>query len=256
MVYLKTHNEIDLMRKSSQLVARTHSELAKVIKPGITSLYLDKLAEEFIRDNGGVPAFKGYNGFPNTLCVSKDEEVVHGIPSNKEMSEGSILSIDCGVLMNGFYGDSAYTFPVGKISKEKERLLDITKEALDRGVLAASCGNTIGDIGYVIQSFAESHGYSVVRELVGHGIGKKLHESPEVPNYGKKGEGVLIEEGMVLAIEPMVNVGVSDVIQKADGWTIITKDGLPSAHFEYTIAIRKHETEILSPFHLIEESLN
>ena len=256
MIYLKTYKEIDLMRESSYLVARTHSELAKFIKPGINSLYLDKLAEEFIRDNGGVPAFKGYNDFPNTLCVSQDDEVVHGLPSNKEIKEGSILSIDCGVLMNGFYGDSAYTFAVGDISYEKKKLLNITKEALNIGVLAATCGNTIGDIGYAIQEFTESNGYSVVKELVGHGIGKGLHEEPEVPNYGKKGEGNILEEGMVLAIEPMVNIGSPNVIQKKDGWTIVTQDGLPSAHFEYTIAIKKDITEVLSPFDLIENVLN
>ena len=256
MIYLKTFEEINLIRESAQLVARTHAELAKIIQPGITSLYLDKIAEEFIRDNGGLPGFKGYNNFPNTLCVSEDNEVVHGIPSNKEIKEGSILSIDCGVIMHDFYGDSAYTFAVGEISEDKKRLLSVTKEALDRGVLAASCGNTIGDIGFSIQDFAESHGYSVVKDLVGHGIGKNLHEEPEVPNYGLKGTGQVLREGMVLAVEPMVNLGTADVVQKQDGWTIATKDGLPSAHFEYTIAIKKDETEILSPFNLIEDILN
>ena len=256
MVFLKTHKEIDIMRESSLLVARTHAELAKVIRPGITSLYLDSLAEEFIRDNGGVPGFKGYNDFPYTLCVSENEEVVHGMPSNKEIKNGTILSIDCGVLMNGYYGDSAYSFAVGEVSQEKKRLLAVTKEALDRGVIAAKCGNTIGDIGFTIQSFVESHGYSVVRELVGHGIGQKLHESPEVPNYGFKGMGSVLEDGMVLAIEPMINLGSAEVQQKEDGWTIVTKDGQPSAHFEYTIAIKRDKTEILSPFDLIENVLN
>ena len=238
------------------LVARTHAELAKVIRPGITSLYLDNLAEEFIRDNGGLPGFKGYNDFPYTLCVSQNEEVVHGMPSNKEIKNGTILSIDCGVLMNGYYGDSAYSFSVGELTQEKKRLLDVTKEALDRGVIAAKFGNTIGDIGFTIQNFAESHGYSVVRDLVGHGIGKQLHESPEVPNYGKKGMGSILEDGMVLAIEPMINLGSPDIIHKNDGWTIVTKDGLPSAHFEYTVAIKKDKTEVLSPFNLIENVLN
>tara|TARA_Y100001968_G_C19335430_1_gene706597 strand:+ start:30 stop:800 length:771 start_codon:yes stop_codon:yes gene_type:complete len=256
MVYLKTHNEIDLMRESSQLVARTHAELAKVIKPGISSLYLDKIAEEFIRDNGGEPGFKGYNGFPSTLCISRDNEVVHGMPSKEELAEGSIVSIDCGVLMNGFYGDSAYTFAVGDISEEKKRLLQITKKALDLGVSAAIYGNTIGDIGFSIQQFTESKGYSVVKELVGHGIGKNLHESPEVPNYGYQGKGMRLEDGMVLAVEPMINIGSEEVIQKDDGWTIETRDGLPSAHFEYTIAITKEKTEILSSFELIEDVLN
>jgi len=253
MIYLKTFEEINLIRESAQLVARTHAELAKIIQPGITSLYLDKIAEEFIRDNGGLPGFKGYNNFPNTLCVSEDNAVVHGIPSNKEIKEGSILSIDCGVIMHDFYGDSAYTFAVGEISEDKKRLLSVTKEALDRGVLAASCGNKIGDIGFSIQDFAESHGYSIVKELVGHGIGKNLHESPEIPNYGEKNSGLILESGMVLAIEPMVNLGTADVIQKADGWTIETSDGLPSAHFEYTIAITKDKTDILSSFSLIED---
>ena len=207
MIYLKTYKEIDLMRESSQLVSRTHAELAKVIKPGVTSLYLDQIAEEFIRDNGGVPGFKGYNDFPSTLCISEDHKVVHGIPSNKELKQGSILSVDCGVIMNGFYGDSAYTFAVGEISDEKQKLLNVTKEALERGVSAAICGNNIGDIGFTIQRFAESNGYSIVKELVGHGIGKNLHESPEVPNYGKEGTGPVLEEGMVLAVEPMINLG-------------------------------------------------
>lgn len=256
MIFLKTYKEIDIMRESSLLVARTHAELAKVIRPGITSLYLDNLAEEFIRDNGGLPGFKGYNDFPYTLCVSQNEEVVHGMPSNKEIKNGTILSIDCGVLMNGYYGDSAYSFSVGELTQEKKRLLDVTKEALDRGVIAAKFGNTIGDIGFTIQNFAESHGYSVVRDLVGHGIGKQLHESPEVPNYGKKGMGSILEDGMVLAIEPMINLGSPDIIHKNDGWTIVTKDGLPSAHFEYTVAIKKDKTEVLSPFNLIENVLN
>ena len=255
MVYLKTDQEINLIRESSLLVSRTHAELAKVIKPGINTLQLDKIAEEFIRDNGGVPGFKGYNGFPNTLCISKDNEVVHGIPLDMEVEEGAILSIDCGVLMNGFYGDSAFTYPVGDVSNEKVQLLDVTREALDRAVLSATCGNTIGDIGYTIQRFAEDSGYSVVKELVGHGIGQQLHESPEVPNYGKKGKGTVLEEGMVLAIEPMNNIGAAGVLQKKDGWTIVTKDGSPSAHFEYTVAIKKDVTEILSPFTLIENVL-
>ena len=256
MVYLKTDQEINLIRESSLLVSRTHAELAKVIKPGINTLQLDKIAEEFIRDNGGVPGFKGYNGFPNTLCISKDNEVVHGIPLDMEVEEGAILSIDCGVLMNGFYGDSAYTFPVGDISEDKKRLLDVTKKALDLAVSVAVCGNTLGDIGFAIQDFTESNGYSIVKELVGHGIGKDLHEAPEVPNYGQKGKGLTLEEGMVLAIEPMVNIGTDGVFQKEDGWTIETKDGLPSAHFEYTIAITKNKTEILSSFKFIEDILN
>ena len=194
MIYLKTFEEINLIRESAQLVARTHAELAKIIKPGITSLYLDQIAEEFIRDNGGLPGFKGYNNFPNTLCISEDNEVVHGLPSHKEIKEGSILSIDCGVIMNDFYGDSAYTFAVGEISEDKKQLLSVTKEALERGVSAAMCGNKIGDIGFSIQDFAESHGYSVVKDLVGHGIGKNLHEAPEVLNYVIRGTGEVLTE--------------------------------------------------------------
>ena len=256
MVYLKKDYEINLMRESALLVSRTHAELAKVIRPGINSLFLDNLAEEFIRDNGGVPGFKGYNGFPNTLCVSQDNEVVHGIPSEKEIQAGAILSIDCGVIMNGFYGDSAYTFAIGDISEEKKQLLHVTKKALNLGVMAAIYGNTIGHIGAAIQNYTESQGYSVVKELVGHGIGKNLHEEPEVPNYGIEGSGPLLEDGIVLAIEPMVNIGSADVFQKEDGWTIETQDGLPSAHFEYTVAITKNKTEILNSFELIEKEIN
>ena len=256
MIYLKTYEEIELMRECAILVSRTHAELAKVIKPGINSLYLDNLAEEFIRDHGATPGFKGYNGFPNTLCVSQDHQVVHGLPSKKEIAEGSILSVDCGVLMNDFYGDSAYTFSVGEISFEKQALLNATKEALDLGVSEAVYGNKIGDIGHTIQKYAESKGYSVVKELVGHGIGKQLHEAPEIPNYGFKNMGEKIDHGMVLAIEPMINLGSAAIQQKSDGWTIETQDGMPSAHFEYTIAVTKDKTEVLSQFNLIEKHLN
>ncbi len=255
MIKLKTYNEIELIRESANLVVQTHAMLAKLIKPGINSLYLDKVAEEFIRDNGGIPGFKGYNNFPFTLCVSPDEEVVHGLPSGKEIKNGTILSIDCGVLMNGFYGDCAYSFAVGELSDEKRKLLDVTKESLERGVLAAKYGNTIGDIGFTIQKFAETNGFSVVKELVGHGIGKQLHEAPEVPNYGNEGLGSVLEDGLVIAIEPMINMGAPEIVQKSDGWTIVTKDRAPSAHFEYTVAVKKGKTEVLSPFNIIEENL-
>ena len=256
MIYYKTEEEIDLVRKSSLLVASTHAEIAQRIKPGINTLYLDKIAEEFIRDNGGIPAFKGYSGFPNTLCVSPNEQVVHGIPNKIALEDGDILSVDCGVLMNGYYGDSAFTYSVGSISSELEKLLRITKESLYRGISKAIAGNTIGDIGNAIQSYVEENGYSVVRELVGHGIGEKLHESPEVPNYGIKGAGIKLKEGLIIAIEPMINLGKKEVLQHSDGWTITTLDNKPSAHFEHTIVVRDGRAEILSSFEEIEKKLN
>ena len=220
MIYYKTEEEIDLIRESSLLVAKTHAEIAGLINPGISTLELDKIAEEFIRDNGGIPAFKGYNGFPNTLCMSPNSQVVHGIPNDNILQDGDILSVDCGVLMNGYYGDSAYTYEVGEVDYQSKQLLKVTKDSLYKGIDMAISGNRIGDIGYAVQNYAESFGYGVVRELVGHGIGKNLHESPEVPNYGKKGNGMLLREGLVIAIEPMVNMGKRDVIQHRDGWTI------------------------------------
>ena len=251
----KSLEEIELIRESALLVSKTLGLIAKEIKEGVTTLYLDKLAEEFIRDNGGIPGFKGYNGFPNTLCISKDSAVVHGIPLDMEVEEGAILSIDCGVLMNGFYGDSAYTFAVGEISPEKRRLLDITKEALNQGVLAAKSGNTVGDIGFSIQKFVESHGYSIVKELVGHGIGKNLHEEPNVPNYGKSGKGIKLSKGLVIAVEPMLNIGSSAVCTSEDGWTVLTQDGSLSAHFEHTVAVGLDGPDILSDFEIIENEI-
>mgnify|MGYP001454748235 CR=1 FL=1 len=256
MIYYKTEEEIDLVRNSSLLVAKTHAEIASLINPGITTLDLDKIAEEFILDNGGLPAFKGYGGFPNTLCVSPNEQIVHGIPNNDILVEGDILSVDCGVLMDGFYGDSAYTYKVGDVDNLKNKLLDITKKALYKGIEQAVVGNRIGDIGYAIQKYAEESGYSVVRELVGHGIGRNLHESPEVPNYGSKGKGELLKEGLVIAIEPMINMGTRDILQHNDGWTITTFDNQPSAHFEHTVAVRNKKAEILSSFEEIEKKLN
>ena len=253
---LKTKKDIDYIRKSSSLLVRTHAELAKYIKPGVSSLFLDNLAEEFIRDNGGVPAFKGYNGFPNTLCVSPDSEVVHGIPNKKNVISGTILSIDCGVILDGYFSDCAYTYEIGDVSNENKKLLEITRESLDKATSVAKVGNYLGDIGYAIQNYAEFFGYGVVRELVGHGVGKALHEPPEVPNYGKKNSGMLIKSGFVLAIEPMINLGLKDIITESDGWTIKTKDGKPSAHFEYTVAITDDGVEVLTPFDLIDESLN
>ena len=256
MVYLKTDEEIELLRESSLLVGKTLAEVAKRIGPGVHTLDLDKVAEEFIRDNGATPGFKDYNGFPNTLCVSKNEAVVHGIPDKKPLQEGDIVSVDCGTLMNGFYGDSAYTFQIGEVAEETKKLLEVTKESLMLGIEKAIVGMRVGDIGFAVQQCAESNGYGVVRELVGHGVGKNLHESPEVPNYGRKGRGMKLIDGLVIAIEPMINLGVKEVMQAKDGWTIVTKDGKPSAHFEHTVAVRKGKADILSTFDYIEEALN
>ena len=256
MIYLKTPEEIALLRASNQLVGKTLAEVAKHIRVGVTTLELDKIAEDFIRSNGALPGFLGYGGFPNTLCVSVNDQVVHGIPSNYALKEGDIVSVDCGVLQNGFYGDSAYTFCVGKVDEKVKKLLKITKESLSLGIDSAQHGNRIGDIGFAIQQHCQKAGFSVVRKLVGHGVGRNLHEDPEVPNFGKKGQGVLLKEGMVIAIEPMINMGNRDVVQEKDGWTIRTIDRKPSAHFEHTIAVRKGKAEILSTFDYIEEVLN
>ena len=256
MIYLKTPEEIALLRASNQLVGKTLAEVAKHIRVGITTLELDKIAEDFIRSNGALPGFLGYGGFPNTLCVSVNDQVVHGIPSNYALKEGDIVSVDCGVLQNGYYGDSAYTFCVGKVDEKVKKLLEITKESLSLGIDSAQHGNRIGDIGFAIQQHCQKAGFSVVRKLVGHGVGRNLHEDPEVPNFGKKGQGVLLKEGMVIAIEPMINMGNRDVVQEKDGWTIRTIDRKPSAHFEHTIAVRKGKAEILSTFDYIEEVLN
>ena len=256
MIYYKTEEEIDLIRNSSLLVAKTHAEIAGLIKPGITTLALDKIAEEFIRDNGGVPAFKGYGGFPNTLCMSPNDQVVHGIPDDRVLEDGEILSVDCGVVMNGYFGDSAFTYEVGEVDAETKQLLKVTKESLYKGIEQAVAGNRIGDIGYAVQQHAESFGYGVVRELVGHGLGENLHESPEVPNYGRRGRGVMLKEGLVIAIEPMINMGTKRIMQHNDGWTITTNDSKPSAHFEHTIVVRKGKAEILSSFEEIEKKIN
>jgi len=256
MIYYKTEEEIELVRNSSLLVAKTHAEIAGLIEPGITTLELDKIAEKFIRDNGGVPAFKGYGGFPNTLCMSPNDQVVHGIPNDRVLENGEILSVDCGVVMNGYYGDSAFTYEVGDVDAETKQLLKVTKESLYKGIEQAVAGNRIGDISYAVQQHAENFGYGVVRELVGHGVGKNLHESPEVPNYGRRGRGVMLKEGLVIAIEPMINMGTKRITQHNDGWTITTIDNKPSAHFEHTIVVRKGKAEILSSFKEIEEKIN
>jgi methionyl aminopeptidase len=256
MLYLKTDEEVGLLRESNLLVSRTLAVIASEIRPGITTLYLDRIAETFICDNGAVPGFKGYGGFPNTLCTSVNDEVVHGIPSDYVLKEGDILSVDCGVILNGWYGDSAYTFPVGEISKELKRLLDFTRASLEEGVKAAIAGNRVGDISNAVQTMAESGGYSVVRELVGHGLGRKMHEQPEVANWGKKGTGPKMEKGLVICIEPMINAGKKETIQMRDGWTIKTADGSPSAHFEYAVAVDKGEADVLTTFEFIEKVLN
>ena len=255
MINYRSEDEIDLIRESSLLVAKTHAEISALIKPGVTTLQLDKIAEEFIRDNGGVPAFKGYGGFPNTLCASLNEQVVHGIPNDIPLNNGDIISMDCGVVMNGYYGDSAYTYEVGEVSEEVKNLLIRTKESLYLGIDQAISGNRIGDIGFAIQRHVEQFGYGVVREMVGHGVGENLHEDPQVPNYGKRGRGIKLKEGMVIAIEPMINLGTKNIKQLSDGWTVITTDRKYSAHFEHTIVVRKGKAEVLSSFDEIEKRL-
>ncbi|MBL0047895.1 MAG: type I methionyl aminopeptidase [Bacteroidetes bacterium] len=255
MIYYKTEEEIALIKESSLLVGKTLAELAKVIKPGVTTLQLDKIAHDFILDNGGVPAFLNYEGFPNTLCVSVNAQVVHGIPGNIELKEGDLVSVDCGVVMNEFYGDSAYSFAVGEVSPEVQKLMQVTKESLYKGIEKAVAGMRIGDISAAVQEHAERNGFSVVRELVGHGLGRDLHEAPEVPNFGSKGKGVKMQEGLVIAIEPMINMGRRNVVTERDGWTIRAADNKPSAHYEHTLVVRKGEAQILSSFDFIDEVL-
>jgi len=255
MIYTKTSEEIELMRESALSVSRTLALIAEHIGEGVTTRKLDNIAEEFIRDNGGIPSFKGYSGFPATLCMSVNDEVVHGIPRDYVLKNGDIISVDCGVLKNGFHGDHAYSFKIGEVKPEISKLLRKTKESLYKGIEAAKKGNRIGDIGFAIQDYVQKEGYSVVRELTGHGLGKNLHEDPSVPNYGKRGRGAKIIEGMVLAIEPMINLGKKTVRQLSDGWTIVTTDGMPSAHFEHDIAIINGKAEILSTFALLEDVL-
>ncbi|MEX0811571.1 MAG: type I methionyl aminopeptidase [Chitinophagales bacterium] len=255
MIQYKSKEEIELIRESAQLVSKTLGIIAKEVKPGAIPLSIDKLAEEFIRDHGGVPGFLGLYDFPNSLCMSLNEQVVHGIPSEKPLIEGDIISIDCGVKMNGYYGDHAYTFKVGEVSDEVNKLLEVTERSLYLGIEQMREGNRVGDISYAIQSYTESFGYGVVRELVGHGLGQKMHEDPEVPNYGKRGKGKKLQEGLVLAIEPMINMGTHRVVQLSDGWTIVTADRKPSAHFEHNVAIVNGKPEILSTFDYVEEAL-
>ncbi len=238
------------------MVAKTLAEVAKVIAPGITTLKLNEVAEEFMRDNGAIPAFLNYNGFPYSLCISLNDQVVHGFPGKYELQDGDIVSVDCGVIKNKFFGDSAYTFAIGEIDPETQKLLNVTQECLVKGIEKAIVGNRIGDIAFAVQDHAEKNGFGVVKELVGHGVGHKLHEKPEVPNYGRRGVGIKLEEGMVLAIEPMINAGKAGVKFWDDGWTVSTVDKKPSAHFEHTVAIRKGKADVLSTFEYIEEVLN
>ncbi len=253
MILIKTAEEIELLRASNLLVSKTLAEVGKVILPGVSTLKLDEIAEEYLRDHGGVPGFLGYNGFPATLCTSLNDEVVHGIPSSRELNEGDILSVDCGVKLQGYYGDSAYTFSVGEPSAAYKSLMENTRGALFKGIEMALAGNRLGDIGYAIQNHAEKAGYSVVREMVGHGLGRNLHEEPEVPNYGRRGNGIKLKEGMVFCIEPMINMGTRYIIQDKDGWTIRTTDKKPSAHYELAVAITRGEPDVLSTFGYIED---
>lgn len=260
MIFLKTDDEIELLRQSNLLVGRTLAEVAKLIKPGVTTAQLDRVAEEFIRDNGAVPTFKGFpnpNGgpFPCTLCTSVNDQVVHGIPGEVELRDGDIVSVDCGVLLNGFCGDSAYTFCVGDVAPEVLQLLKSTKEALYLGIEQAVHGKRLGDIGYAVQQHCEAQGYGIVREFVGHGIGHDMHEDPQVPNYGKRGSGTLLKSGMCLAIEPMVTLGNRRIYLANDSWSVHTNDGKAAAHFEHTVAVRKGQADILSSFEYIEEVL-
>ncbi|MDA8771776.1 type I methionyl aminopeptidase [Flavobacteriales bacterium] len=254
-VHIKTDEEVELLRESSLLVGKTLAAVADRIKPGVTTLELDAVAEEFIRDHGAEPGFKGYGGFPNSLCTSVNEAVVHGIPNDKPLVDGDIVSVDCGVLKNEFYGDSAYTFAVGEIAPEIQQLLEVTKECLQKAIEQAVVGKRIGDIGFACQQHAEQNGYGVVRELVGHGLGRSLHEAPEVPNYGRRGNGPRLMDGMVLAIEPMINLGRKEVFHEEDGWTIVTADRKVSAHFEHDIVVRKDRADVLSSFDEIEKVL-
>jgi methionyl aminopeptidase len=253
MLFLKTDEEIAIIKQSGLILAQTLGVVAKAIKPGIATKALDKLAEAYIYDQGAIPSFKGYNQFPATLCISVNEAVVHGIPGSYELKEGDIVSVDCGVLYKGFHSDSAFTFPVGEITKEAKELIKVTKEALYLGINQAIVGNRIGDIGGAVENYVSKHDFAVVRDLAGHGIGKSLHEDPQIPNYGKRGTGVRLKKGMVLAIEPMVNLGKSAVRQEKDGWTITTTDKKLSAHFEHTVAVGEQQAEILTSYQYIEE---
>ncbi|KAA5549406.1 type I methionyl aminopeptidase [Adhaeribacter rhizoryzae] len=253
MVYYKTEEEINIIREAALILSKAHGEVASLIKEGVTTKQLDSRAEEFIKDHGGWPSFKGYNGFPFSLCISVNSAVVHGMPGDYVIKNGDIVSIDGGVFKNGFHSDCAYTHGVGELSEDVKRLLTVTKQSLYKGLEKAVAGNRLGDMSATIQQEVEKEGFSVVRELVGHGIGRNLHEAPEVPNYGKRGQGIKLQNGLVIAVEPMVNLGSKNIVQEADGWTIRTRDNKPSAHFEHTIVVRKDKAEILTSFEYIEK---
>ena len=248
MIGIKDKNEINSMKKACNIVSQTLCHLKKYIKPGVETIELDGIAEEFIRSKNAIPGFKGLYGFPATLCISIEDEVVHGIPKNRVLSDGDIVGIDVGAIVDGYYGDHARTFEVGNVSQEKKELMKVTKKSLELGIEASKPGNTIGDIGFAIQNYVEGKGYSIVKELVGHGIGKKLHEEPQIPNYGKKNTGPVIKEGMCFAIEPMINLGTEKIYTKSDQWTVCTQDGLPSAHFEHTVVVTDNGSEILTKY--------
>lgn len=255
-VIIKTEEEIELLRLSDLMVSETLALMGEILKPGVKSIDLDKKAEEYIRDNGGIPSFKGYEGFPASLCISINEAVVHGIPSDYEIKDGDIVSIDCGVYKNGFHGDAAYTFAVGDVDEDTMELLRATNESLYLGIEMAVVGNRVGDIGYAIQHYTEKQfGFGVVREMVGHGVGRDLHEDPEVPNFGRRGRGIKLKENMTIAIEPMVNMGTKRVKVLRDGWTIVTRDGKPSAHFEHSLVVKKGKPDLLSDHKIIEETI-
>jgi len=255
MIHVKTSAEIELMRESALLVSATLSEVAKFLKPGVTTLQVDALVDQFIRDNGAVPSFKNYKGYPFASCISTNDMVVHGFPNKAILREGDIVAVDVGVYKNGFHGDSAYTFAIGEISEEVRQLLRVTKEALYKGIAVAVAGNYVGDISYAVQEHTEKkYGYGVVRELVGHGLGRQLHEDPQVPNYGRRGTGKKLKENTVIAIEPMINLGVKEVYYESDGWTVKTKDGKPSAHYEHNVCVKKGTPDILSSFVEIEKN--
>ena len=256
MIFLKSDEEIEFLRISNQIVAKTLAELAKIIAPGVSTMRLNNVADEFIRDNGAVPNFLNYGGFPYSICASVNEQIVHGFPSEKVfLEDGDIISVDCGALINGFHGDSAYTFCVGNVKPEIKDLLRTTKESLYKGIEQAEEGRRLGDVGSAIQTYCEERGYSVVREMIGHGVGRKLHEAPEVPNYGRKGNGIMLKSGMTIAIEPMINLGTRHLVFEKDGWTTRTLDRKPSAHFEHSVAIRRGKADILSSFEYVEQVL-
>ena len=256
VIQFKTEEEIDLMREAAKLLAQAHGEVAKLIREGVTTRELDRRAEEFIRDHRAVPSFKGYNNFPYSLCLSPNSVVVHGFATDEPLQGGDILSVDCGVYLNGYHADSAYTYPIGEVTAEVKQLLKETEASLYKGIEQAVLGNRVGDISFAIQNYVAPKGYGVVRELVGHGVGAKLHEKPDVPNYGKRGSGPKLQTGMTLAIEPMITLGKKDVMQEKDGWTIRTRDKKPAAHFEHTVVVRKDKAEILTSFEYIEKALH